>query len=175
MKVSAVNLLAAAIVVAASACTGEKSRGPDTAAAKPAVTSYVGYGYDPVPEGVSLVSASEIVEPDGKPTHFVLTHVITPLGNTMWLDSLLPSDGQVRRRIVRAELLVNVERGNRLIISTCDVNKKLDPAVVAMVRDSADANGKYSAIVHAWRANPREAKFDTLAGTDVVCDEPNAR
>src|SRR3954470_9578771 len=174
MNLSARNLYIAAVAASALgavACSRESSsrRQGDSAtaattpaSAKPMVKSYVGYGYDPVPDGVSLVSASEIMTPDGKPTHFVLTHVLTPRGNTMWLDSLLPSDGQVRRRIVRAEQPVDVENGNRLIISTCDVHKKLDPSVVAIVRDSTDIQGKYPAVVRAWRANPAEAKFDTI-------------
>jgi hypothetical protein len=122
-----------------------------------------------------LVGASEIVGPDGKPTHFVLTHSLTPLGNTIWLDSVLPSDGTQHRRIVRAEVVIVVPSLTRLILSTCDVNGKLDPAVVALVRDSAGADGKYSKVFNAWRANPAQAKFDTLPPTSVVCVEPNPR
>jgi hypothetical protein len=171
MRVNPRNLCIALLAVAA--CSSDSSRAADSAKAVP--KSYVGYGYDPLPPGVSVQGASEIVGPDGKPTHFVLSHVLTPLGNTMWLDSVLPNDGMQRRRIVRAELVIVIPSLTRLVISTCDVSGKLDPAVVALVRDSAGTDGKYGKVFNAWRANPAQAKFDTVPSNTVVCEEANPR
>jgi len=171
MRVNPRNLSIAVLVVAA--CSGDANRAADSA--KPVSKSYVGYGYDPLPPGVTLVGGSAIVGADGKPTHFSLDHVLTPLGNTMWLDSLLPSDGTQRRRIVRAELVIPVPSLTRLIVSTCDVDGKLDPSVVALVRDSAGTDGKYSRVFNAWRGNPVRAQFDTVKPNSVICEEPNAR
>jgi hypothetical protein len=170
MRVNPRNLCI--VLLAVAACSGDSRRAADSAKAVP--KTYVGYGYDPLPAGVTVQGASEIVGPDGKPTHFVLTHVLTPSGNTIWLDSVLPNDGMQRRRIVRAEVVIVVPSLTRLIISTCDVNGKLDPAVVALVRDSAKADGKYTKIYNAWRANPARAQFDTVPQSTVVCEQPNA-
>ena len=57
-------------------------------------------------------------------------------GEMVRLDSLLPSDGAVRRRMVRAELLVpQPSDGSPLVLSTCDVNGALDSSVIAQARD----------------------------------------
>ncbi len=135
---------------------------------------YVGYRYDPLPAGATYEGGSVIMGSDGTPSSFVLSHVMTPLGDMVWLDSILSDDRSARHaRIVRAVLPVDrVQAGQRLFIGTCDVNGKLDGAVVAIGADRA-TNGKFSQIAMAWRGNGGSASFDTLPVTDVTCENPD--
>ena len=148
MRESARNLLAVLCIVAA-ACSRENAA-RDTASGGTSGTqarhrrpeSYVGIDYDPLPPGVMLRKRHRSLGKDGLPSRFVLSHVSTPRGLMVWLDSLTPADAGAgaRRRIVRAVMDDPKHApGERLMIGTCDVKGKLDGAIVAVVQDAPAA------------------------------------
>jgi hypothetical protein len=189
-------------VVAVSACANEQPKklpSPDTAAAATSASTkaraasdsaknaalggmaspleapvYVGTRYDPLPPGISYEGGAVLMGANGKPSAFALTHVLTPRGNYMWLDSILPGDGQsqLRKRIVRGEMRLRPAATNEvLLIGSCEVHGNLDASVVGFAE--REFNKKRLAKIHeAWRANPATGRFEVLPPKDVVCEDP---
>lgn len=186
MKMSGRNLLATLLAVAA-ACSGEKrseikkidvapSDSPQSAAMAPeapaptSTSSFVGSRYDPMPTGVSYESGSVILDRDGRPSRFVLSHVRTPKGSMLWLDEMLADEGTTRRRVVRAVMDdPTLSSGERLVIGTCGARDgRFSGDVVATVKGES---GGPQAAIHAWRANPATSRFESIPTSDVVCEE----
>jgi hypothetical protein len=184
------NLLAMVLTVAA-ACSGDKrgaikkidvapSDSAQTATMTPVSpeptststhSAFVGSRYDPMPNGVSYESGSVILDRDGKPSRFVLSHVRTPKGSMLWLDEMLADEGATRRRVVRAVMDdPTLSPGERLMIGTCGARGgRFSGDVIATV------NGKSASpqtAIRAWRANPATSRFESIPTNDVVCEEP---
>jgi hypothetical protein len=176
MRVGTKNLLAAAAIVVA-ACSGETPKRvatTDTAIAKPAPAnvSFVGLHYDPLPPGASYEGGSVLLGKNGKPSAFALSHVLAPAGNYVWLDSVLPNDGAMRSRIVRAELQIpRVAGDERLFIGSCDVGGKLDGGVLAVAVFERNVT-QYKQIRRAWRADPGSGAFVVIPTDKIVCEDP---
>jgi hypothetical protein len=173
MKMRTKTLFTALCIVAA-ACSRDKSSEARAAnpPRTPEPTSYVGMHFDPMPAGVMDESGAVIIGKDGKPTPYVLTHVETPQGLAMWLVEVLPGDGVIRRRVVRAEMPdPKIAPGEHFVSGTCDVNGKLDGAVFAVVRN--EPGRQYTVIHRAWRAYPETARFDSISTKGIVCEEPD--
>jgi hypothetical protein len=178
MRMNAKNLLAAVCVVVA-ACSSDKSKetkaagsagsaSPKSDVAAPA--SYVGLRYDPLPPGVTYESGSVILGKDGKPTQYVLSYVGTPKGMKIWLDSILPEDGAIHRRIVRAEMDdPPIRPVDRRVIGTCGVYGKFEGDIIAVVKEVPGR--KYTTVYRAWRANPAAARFDSISTQGVECED----
>jgi hypothetical protein len=177
---SARNLLAALLVVA-SACSGDDDRvargsrssraaeKSDGAARMREASTFVGVRYDPLPAGITYESGTVILGPGGQPSRFALSQVGSAHGSMLWLDELLPDEGVTRRRIVRAAMNLPARtRGERIVIGTCGVGGSFNGDVIALVRNK---DGQ-PAVVFAWRANPAAARFDTIPTSGVTCDEP---
>jgi hypothetical protein len=155
----------------APAASAGAAAGPSSALEAPA---FVGLRYEPLPKGISYEGGAVLMGPDGKPSHFALTHVLTPRGNYMWLDSIQPNDGQnqILSRVVRAELHLHPAVGNEtLLIGSCEVKGKLDPAVVAFAERAFNAR-RLTKIHEAWRADVAAGRFDSIPAKDVVCEVP---
>ncbi len=176
------NLLALSLLTAACSRDATRESARTDTAVVPAETHaatvagqpdpYVGIHYDPLPPGTTYEGGAILTGPDGRPISFALTHVLTPRGNYFWLDSLLPDDGAHRSRIVRAALRVpSLARDEQMFVGSCDVNGKLDPAVVA-IAVTERAVTRYAKIRQAWRAYPRSATFEVIPVAGIVCEEP---
>ncbi len=57
----------------------------------------------------------------------------------------------------------------RLVMSTCSVDDRVDPRVVAIAVVQSTAT-QYAAIRQAWRANAASGDFDVIPVTGVVCE-----
>ena len=179
------------LVVAVAACSaGEASKSDSGASAAGTVVTpaefssaknYVGIRYDSLPAKFTFVSGSLIpVTPGSNTVGFDLDLVRTPRGQMVWLDSIVAVSQRGRpTRIVRAELRVPpLARDERLVMSSCSADGKLDPRVVAIVVTSqsatVDSTRQLTAIRHAWRANGASGQFDVIPVTGIVCDEPGS-
>jgi hypothetical protein len=144
-----------------------------------AATKYVGIRYDSLPAKFTFVSGSLIpLTPGANSVSFDLDLVRTPRGQMVWLDSIVAVSPRGRpTRIVRAELKVPpLAADERLVMSTCSVDGRLDPRVVAIVVTSqsaaVDSTAHLTAIRQAWRANAALGQFEVIPVTGITCDEP---
>jgi hypothetical protein len=149
-----------------------------TAAApgKPAPVPFLGYRYDPLPAGANYEGGSVMLGADGKPSSFGLSHVLAPgVGNMVWLDSILPDEGKMHSRIVRAVLTIPpVAQGQRFMFGTCDVDGKFDGSVVAIVADERKGD-RFPHALKAWRGTPKTSSFDVIPVANIGCDDPDSR
>lgn len=137
-------------------------------------SAYVGLQYDSLPADVALHAGAVI--PRGTPgvnADYDLSHVTTPIGDEVWLDTLGAALGKgLRARIVRAELKVPpLAADERLFMASCDVNGTLDPRVVAIVVNQ-QGTSRFTRIRQAWRVNISQARFDVIPVAGVVCEDP---
>lgn len=180
------------LVAGLAACSGEtgKSSGDSGASAAGTVVSaaefssaakYVGIRYDSLPPKFTFVSGSLIpIAPGANSVGFDLDLVRTPRGQMVWLDSIVAVSQRGRpTRIVRAELRVPpLAADERLVMSSCSVDGKLDPRVVAIVVTSqgasVDTSARSMTIRQAWRADATSARFEVIPVTGIACDEPGS-
>ncbi len=63
-------------------------------------------------------------------------------------------------------------------MSSCSVDGKLDPRVVAIVVTSqgasVDTSARSMTIRQAWRADATSARFEVIPVTGIACDEPGS-
>jgi hypothetical protein len=176
-------------MLALAACNREassrdESASADTAAAasargassKKPPTNYVGLQYDSLPSSFAYKGGSLIPRaPNGPPGDYDFTHVMTPRGEMIWLDTIAaaPAHGPAPH-MVRAELTIPpLAHDERVVMASCDVNGKLDPLVVAIVVNQPDT-ARFTQVRQAWRVNIHGARFDVIPVTGVVCEEPGA-
>jgi hypothetical protein len=154
----------------------------DSAATRPSASSassnekpdYIGLQYDSLPKDFTYRDGSLI--PPSAATHnaeYDLSHVMTPSGEMIWLDTLgAPVGKGLRAKIVRAELTIpQLANDERLFMASCDSNGKLDPLVVAIVVNQPGAT-KFTSIRQAWRVNIPAARFDVIPVAGISCEEP---
>jgi hypothetical protein len=174
------GVTAVALAACSSGDTGKRSHDSASAAGimvSPAeftsAAKYVGIRYDSLPPRFKLESGALLPKsPGASAAAFDLDRVRTPRGEMIWLDSLVAVPGRARPgRIVRAELKVPpLAADERVIVSSCDVDGRLDPHVVAVVVVEANQS-KFTSIRQAWRANAATGQFDVIPVTGIVCDE----
>ena len=182
---------AALLVIAIAGCSGSDAGKSDSGASAAGIVmtpaefssakNYVGIRYDSLPAKFTFVSGSLIpIAPGSNSVGFDLDLVRTPRGQMVWLDSIVAVSQRGRpTRIVRAELKVPpLAPDERLVLSTCSVDGRLDPRVVAIVVTSrsaaVDSTTQLTAIRQAWRASPVSGQFDVIPVTGIVCDEPGS-
>lgn len=182
MRVAGVLLTAGAVMAACSSDdAGQRSHDSTASAAgvvvSPAAftsaTRYVGIRYDSLPRTFTFISGALIPNAPGtNTTSFDLDLVRTPRGEMVWLDSIIAvSDRGRPSRIVRAELKVPpLAPDERLVMSTCDVDGRLDPRVVAIVV-VAPAETQATSIRQAWRADASSGKFEVIPVTGIACGD----
>lgn len=184
--------LAAAIVVATAACSGEGGRngagasgdsGANAAgnvvsdAAFTSASSYVGIRYDSLPAAFTFESGAMLPKSAGAMSGaFDIGRIRTPRGDMVWLDSIVRVPGQARpSRIVRAELKVPpLASDERLVMSTCEIKESMDPRVVAIIVVKQDSTRAVT-VRQAWRANVKSGEFDVIPVTGILCAEPGER
>lgn len=180
------------LAIALAACSGEmgkRSSDSGTSAAGTVVSAaefssaakYVGIRYDSLPPKFTFISGALVpIAPGANSVSFDLDLVRTPRGQMVWLDSIVAVSQRGRpTRIVRAELRVPpLAADERLVMSSCSVDSKLDPRVVAIVvasqRAAADTTARSTTIRQAWRANPTAGQFEVIPVTGIACDEPGS-
>lgn len=136
----------------------------------------LGTQYDSLPAGYTYRDGSVI--PASSATHgadYDLSHVTTPKGDVVWLDTLgAPGAKGQRSKTVRAQLAIPpLAKDERLFMASCDANGKLDPLVVAIVVNENGAT-KFTKIRQAWRANISAARFDLIPLAGITCEDPGA-
>ena len=192
MKVTlkALNVFAAGVVVG---CTQTDSRADapklpavtDTAVGATLTTSpaqrakanYVGLRYEALPRGFKYIAGSVITPtPAGASGDYAFSQVHTPKGEMIWLDSLGAAiGGGDRARVVKASLVVPpLAKDERLFMASCDARNKLDPMVVAVVVNEADAS-RFSKIRQAWRADIASGRFTVIPLDGIVCEDPGSQ
>ena len=185
MRFTALWIMTSGVV---GACAGEGSgrAGRDSTesaagvvvspAAFTSAKKYVGIRYDSLPRTFAFVSGALISNgPGTSTTSFDMDLVRTPRGDMVWLDSIIAvSDRGRPSRIVRAELKVPpLAPDERLVMSSCDVDGRLDPRVVAIVV-VGPAETQATSIRQAWRADAASGKFDVIPVTGVACGDPGS-
>lgn len=180
MKMSAKNLLVVALgIVACSRDAARKEAASDVAAAgatpasqsAPAVASgrYIGLRHGSLPDGVASLGGA-LVRIDR--AEYAFTHVRTPAGDMVWLDSIASGDSQTPVKIVRAELRVPpLARDERLLMASCDAGGQLDGRVVAIVVNETGVT-KFTKVRQAWRADARGGRFDVIPVAGISCEDP---
>jgi hypothetical protein len=170
----------ALIAACAGGDAGRRSRDSAASAAGTVVsaaefssaTKYLGIRYDSLPPTFTFVSGSLIPNgPGANSVGFDLDLVRTPRGEMIWLDSIVAVSQRGRpSRIVRAELKVPpLAPDERLVMSSCDVDGRLDPRVVAIVVVEPGVT-QYTLIRQAWRADATSGRFEVIPVTGVVCE-----
>jgi len=147
-----------------------------TSPAQRAKANYVGLRYEGLPRGFAYLAGSIITPaPAGARGDYAFSQVRTPKGEMIWLDSLgAPVRGGDRARIVRAALAVPpLAKDERVFMSSCDANGKLDPMIVAVVVNNSEA-GKFSRIRQAWRADLATGRFDVIPLDGIICEDPGS-
>jgi hypothetical protein len=135
---------------------------------------YVGLRYDSLPAGVTYKGGG-VISPSPTNGTYDFAHVSTPRGDMIWLDTLgaAPARGQPAK-IVRAELVVPpLAADERVFLSSCDVNGKLDPLIVAIVVTEPKVT-KSTNVRQAWRANLRAGRFDLIPLSGITCEDPGS-
>jgi hypothetical protein len=178
----------AAIAVGCSfilaACGGDSLRGTnarsdeaaarsaaDTATAGASASSTANMRYDTLPARGRFVGGSVLMQPTGAPSSFVFSQVQTSRGDVLRLDSVVSGAPPDRSRIIRAELAVPpLAPDERLLIGSCDIGGRLDPALVAIVVADAGA-ARYTRIRQAWRVRPAEGRFEVVPVRGITCEE----
>lgn len=151
-----------------AAASGSEPASPSAAGATPGSSSYVGLSYDTPPAGVKSVGGAILSGP-GVRGNYAFTHVETPRGEMIWLDTIGSS-----KRVVLAELtLPPLARDERLIVGSCDVAGRLEPRAIAIVVNQPGAS-KFTEIRQAWRVDLRAARFDIIPVAGVVCEDPGS-
>lgn len=181
------NVLAAAPAVALAValsvgCSRESARDvrADSAVVTPAATvtptaktKYVGLRYETLPAGFTYQSGAVVpATPRGE---YDLAQVTTPAGTMIWLDSLgARSAGGRRTKVVRAGLSVQIAADERLLIGSCEANRKLDPLVIAIAvnEKTTPTATRFTKIRQAWRANTATGQFDLIPIDGIVCEDP---
>jgi len=135
--------------------------------------NYVGLKYESLPS--NLVYEGGAVLPRGTGGlngDYDFSHVRTPRGDMIWLDTLAAQGGGTPARIVRAELTIPpLANDERLFMASCDVGGKFDSRVVAIVVSEPNVT-QFTKIRQAWRVNVRAARFDVIPVSGVVCEDP---
>jgi hypothetical protein len=134
-------------------------------------TYYVGLHYTTLPSRLKNEGGAVLPHTaNGLKGDFAFTHVKTPRGDMIWLDSL--SKGKNPTRVVRAELVIPpLANDERLFMASCDADGKFDSRIVAIVVNEAKAT-KFTQIRQAWRANTVSSRFDVIPLAGVTCEEP---
>jgi len=178
--VNKLSLLAVALsVVACSSDATRKEAASDVAAAGAAPASqsppgvaggrYIGVRHGPLPAGVASLGGA-LVRIDG--ADYAFTHVRTPAGDMVWLDSIASGGAQTPAKIVRAELRVPpLARDERLLMASCDAGGRLDGRVVAIVVSEANVT-KFTKVRQAWRTDARNGRFDVIPVAGISCEDP---
>ena len=185
MKTASVVVLTCAVI---AGCSGDESRGDahesGASAAGTVVspaefssaTKYLGIRYDSLPPTFTFVAGALLPGSSGAgAAGFDLDLVRTPRGNMLWLDSIVAVSPRGRpSRVVRAELKVPpLAADERLILSTCDVDGRLDPRVVAIVIIGPGV-AQFPPVRQAWRANAITGLFDVIPVTGIACGQPES-
>jgi hypothetical protein len=139
-------------------------------AGAPNGATYVGLRHGDLPDGVTLLGGSVIPSRDGTPSLLSFTHVSTPRGDMIWLDSAT-SSGRNPTKVVTAELIIPpVARDERLFMASCDVRGAYDARIIAIAIDEPRVV-RYTKIRQAWRAFGR--RFEILPVAGVSCEDPD--
>jgi hypothetical protein len=179
MRVNAHNVLAIGLACAAlstTACSRDQAvkRGSiatDSAVGAPmpktGLSDYLGVRYETPPAGVKIREASALPN-----SSYALSHVSTPKGDMIWLDSIATVPGGPRTRVIRAAVAVpKLAKDERLFIASCDVNGRLDPTIVAIAVNDTGTT-KFTRIRQAWRVDTRSAAFELIPIAGVTCEQP---
>jgi hypothetical protein len=179
MRVNAHNVFAIAVACAAgaAACTRDQAavnRGSiatDSAVGAPApktgLSDYLGLRYETPPAGVRIREASMLPG-----ANYSVSHVATPKGDMIWLDSLVTSPNGPRARVIRAAIpIAKPAKDERLFIASCDVNGRLDPTIVAIAVNDTGSS-KFTRIRQAWRIDTRSAAFELIPVAGITCEAP---
>ncbi|MEP6492461.1 MAG: hypothetical protein ABJF01_07280 [bacterium] len=173
---------AVVLMVCSAACSKETARdstrtdtaiAPRDAGASPSAAGtgaggYVGLRHDPLPTGVQPEGGALLT---GALANYAFTHVHTPHGDMIWLDSLAGGGGS-RGKTVRATLTIPLlARDERLFMASCDANSHLDSRVVAIVVTEPGTT-KFTKIRQAWRVNERSGRFDLIPVAGITCEDP---
>jgi hypothetical protein len=152
----------------------------DTAVVSPsgvgATSSHVGLRYDSLPAGFTYKGGSLIPpSPNGPAGEYGFSHVVTPRGEMIWLDTIGAASGRASpSRIVRAELSIPpLAADERVFMASCDAGGKLDPLVVAIVVNEPNVS-RFSKVRQAWRADVRARRFEVIPVNGVVCEDPGS-
>jgi hypothetical protein len=176
VKVNAKNLSVLVLLCVACSRGDSADRGKlvtDSAVAAPVTPTvapvaakgsaeYVGTKYSAPPASITVKGGSLLPS-----TSYALSHVGTPSGDMIWFDSLVTGG-----RIVRAAMpLPAVAKDERLFVSSCDLNGRLDPALFAIAVNQP-AGTKFTKIREAWRIDTKTATFELLPIAGVTCEDP---
>ncbi|HTE47279.1 MAG TPA: hypothetical protein VK636_18660, partial [Gemmatimonadaceae bacterium] len=166
MKACSTNACAvwlAAVALGSAACSKEthrdttptdsaiapSERSPTPEGVSAGVGTYIGLRHDPLPDGVQPEGGAVLT---GALSNYAFTHVHTPRGDMIWLDSIADGRG-AKNKTVRAALTIPLlSNDERLFMASCDVNARLDARVVAIVVNEPGAT-KFTKIRQAWRVN----------------------
>jgi hypothetical protein len=175
------RVLAASVVafVMLAGCSGESSRSEratDTAIRAstrarggPASNRNSAVRGESLPRGMKLEGGATIPN-----TGYVFRRVSTPRGDSLWLDSMSTNARGTATRIRRAQIAVPpLASDERMMLASCDVNGRLDPFVVAIVVNEANAT-RFAKVRQAWRANPRTRALDIVPVAGIVCEDPGS-
>jgi hypothetical protein len=140
-------------------------------------SNYVGLKYGSLPSNLSYEGGVVLARGTGGLNgDYDFSHVRTPHGDMIWLDTLDAHSGGAGAptRIVRAELTIPpLANDERLFMASCDVGGKFDSRVVAIVVSEPNVT-QFTKVRQAWRVNVRAARFDVIPISGVVCEEPGS-
>jgi hypothetical protein len=137
-------------------------------------SNYVGLKYGSLPSHFSYEGGAVLSRGAGGVNgDYDFSHVRTPRGDMIWLDTLdAHGGGKVPARIVRAELTIPpLANDERLFMASCDVAGKFDSRVVAIVVSEPNVT-QFTKVRQAWRVNVSAARFDVIPVSGVVCEDP---
>jgi hypothetical protein len=181
---SVVVVICTAIAACSGDGTGRDSHESGASAAGTVVSAaefssapkYLGIRYDSLPPAFTFVSGALLPGASGAgAAGFDLDLVRTPHGDMLWLDSIVAVSPRGRpSRVVRAELKVPpLAADERLVMSTCDVDGRVDPRVVAIVVIGPGV-AQFPPVRQAWRANAATGSFDVIPVTGIACGQPES-
>ena len=150
---------------------GQQRRTASPAAARDK-KPYLGLRYagNKLPAGHKWMAGSLISDPYNDQKQYGVAHVVRGRVNMMWFDLLTHNDAEGQAHwIIKDVLFLPPMAKNQLLFHVdCSLDDKPDPELVVIV-DNVLNDGYYTQVRHAWRANRRTEKFETLAAKGVKC------
>jgi len=130
---------------------------------------YVGVHHDPLPAGFTSEGGALIRIGN---SDYSISHVRAKGVDMLWLDSIVPGRKQNPEKVVVAELRIPpLDRDERLIMASCDVNGQLAPRLVAIVVNEPGA-AKFTKVRQAWRADAARGRFELIPVAGISCEDP---
>ena len=161
-----------AFVIGVIICTSHGQQKKTSPEAPRDKRPYLGLRYagNKLPAGHKWMAGSLISEPYKDEKQYGVTHVVRGRVNMMWFDLLTHNDAEGHAHWIIKDVLFlpPIGKNQTLFHVDCLLDDNPDPELIVIV-DNVLRKGYYTTVRHAWRANRRTEKFESIAPKGIKC------